>query len=204
MIKGVLFDFGGVLTEGGKSGDIQRTIAKLCSRRPEDIQVDDIHQKFLRGQVTDAEYFDEVNLRYPCASPVTTASFLEGSTIYVRCQPVYDLAARLREHGIKTGVLSNMYPMSAEKLKAEGFYDGFDPVVVSSSERLAKPEPAFFELALERLGLPGNEVLFIDDQERFREVTESLGMRFIRADNPSQIVDDTKALLLKENNLRLE
>lgn len=203
MIKAVLFDFGGVLTEGGKAGDIQRTIAKLCRRQPEDIQVDDIHQKFVRSQITDAEYFDEVNRRYPCASPVTTASFLEGSAIYVRCKPVYELASKLREHGIRTGVLSNMYPMSAEKLRAEGFYDGFDPVVVSASERLAKPEPAFFELALERLGLPGNEVLFIDDQERFREVSESFGMHFITASSPGQIVNDTKALIQRENGVDL-
>lgn len=203
MIKAVLFDFGGVLTEGGKAGDIQRTIAKLCDRRAEEIQVDDIHQKFLRGQITDAEYFDEVNRRYPCASPIMSASFLEGSTIYMRCEPVYDLASELRGHGIKTGVLSNMYPMSAQKLRTEGFYDGFDPVVLSGSERLAKPEPAFFELALERLGLPGNEVLFIDDQERFRPVAESLGMHFITAISPEQIVRDTKALIQKENGANL-
>ena len=204
MIKAVLFDFGGVLTEGGKAGDIQRTLAKLCIRQPEEIQIDDIHQRFLRGQITDAEYFDEINRRYPCANPITSSSFMDSSTIYARCEPVYDLATKLRHHGIKTGVLSNMYAMSAARLIAEGFYDGFDPVVVSSNENLAKPEPAFFELALERLGLPGSEVLFIDDQERFRTVTESLGMRFIRADNPEQIVRDAQALLLKENNLRLE
>lgn len=203
MIKAVLFDFGGVLTEGGKSGDIQRTIAKLCGRGPEEIQVDDIHQKLLRGQITDTEYFEEVNRRYPCASPITSTSFIDSSSIYVRCEPVYDLAAKLREHDIKTGVLSNMYPTSAEKLRGGGFYDGFDPVVVSSSERLAKPEPAFFELALQRLGLPGNEVLFIDDQERFRQVAESLGMHFITASSPEQIISDTKALIQKENGTNL-
>jgi len=205
VIKAVLFDFGGVLTEGGKVGSIQGTVAKLCGRRPEDIVIPaDLHQKFLRGEVSETEYFDEVNRLYPCASPITAASFVGGSNIYSRCEPVYAMAAELRSKGIATGILSNMYPMSAAKLKAEGYYDGFDPVVLSSGEHLAKPEPAFFQLALTKLGLPGNEVLFIDDQARFKEVAESFGMHFILATSPEQIVADAKALLRKENNLTLE
>lgn len=203
MIKAVLFDFGGVLTEGGKAGGIQQQIAKLCGRRPDDIDVDDLHGQFLRGQIAQAEYFDEINRRYPCANPITADSFTASSGIYERCQPVYLLAEQLRQKGITTGILSNMYPTSAAKLRAEGFYDGFDPVVVSGDEHMAKPNPEFFKLALTKLNLPGNEVLFIDDQERFRQPSEDLGMHFIVAVSPDQIVSDTKALLLKENNLAI-
>ena len=204
VIKAVLFDFGGVLTEGGKAGGIQENIAKLCARPPADIRIDDLHYKFIRGQMGQAEYFAEINRRYPCANPVTSDSFNAGSNIYARCEPVYGLAAQLRASGIVTGILSNIYPTSAAKLRAEGFYDGFDPVIVSCSERMAKPEPAFFQLALDKLGLPGSEVLFIDDQVRFRDVAQSFGMHFIAAVSSRQIVAAVKTLLQKENNLTLE
>jgi putative hydrolase of the HAD superfamily len=204
MIKAVLFDFGGVLTEGGKVGGIQQDIAKMCGRKPEEIQVADLHNQFLRGQINTDEYFNELNRRYPCASPITPEIFNSVSNIYSRSQRVYDLADRLRGAGIKTGILSNMYSMSAEKLRAEGYYEGFKPVILSGDERMAKPDPEFFQLALDRLGLPGNQVLFIDDQERFRTAVDAAGMYFIVAISPQQIVADTEALLLKQNNLKLE
>src|SRR5262245_14682537 len=112
MIKAVLFDYGGVLTEGGKASGIQENIARLCGRRPEDVVLPpDLHQKFLRAEISEAEYFNEINRLYPCASPITAASFVGSSNIYRRCQPVYDLAAALRKQGLTTGILSNMYPM---------------------------------------------------------------------------------------------
>lgn len=204
MIKAVLFDFGGVLSEGGRAGGIQHNIAKLCGRPVEDIKIKDLHDRFVRGQMSESEYFDEINRRYPCATPVTAASFVSGSDVYTPSLPVYDLAKQLRQNNIITGILSNMYPMSAAKLRAEGLYQGFDPVIVSSDEQLAKPDPAIFRLALKRLGLPGNQVLFIDDQERFRPVSEGFGMHFITAVSPEQIVHDTRALIQKENRLTLK
>jgi putative hydrolase of the HAD superfamily len=203
MIKAVLFDFGGVLTEGGKVGGIQQDIAKMCGRSPEEIKVEDLHSQFLRGQISTKEYFEELNRRYPCASPITPEIFNKVSNIYSRSLPVYDLADRLRNSGIRTAILSNMYSMSAGKLRADGYYDGFDPVVLSGDERMAKPDPAFFKLALDRLGMPGNEVLFIDDQERFRETVEATGMYFIVAVSPQQIVADTEVLILKENGIKI-
>jgi FMN phosphatase YigB (HAD superfamily) len=62
---------------------------------------------------------------------------------------------------------------------------------------------AYFELALTKLGLPGSEVLFIDDQDRFRRVAKKLGIHFILAQSPEQIVKDTKALLRTENGIEL-
>jgi HAD superfamily hydrolase (TIGR01509 family) len=94
--------------------------------------------------------------------------------------------------------------MTAHELKKRGFYDAFDPVLLSCDEHVAKPDRAFFELALKRLGLPGGEVLFIDDQDRFRPLAEGLDMHFILAISPAQIIQDVKDRLLKENNLRLE
>ena len=204
MIKAVLFDFGGVLTEAGKSGAVAATVAKLCDRKPADIDINDLHERYVRGFITEAEYFAGINKRYPCANPITVESFVaESGEFYSKSEPVYELVAQLREHHIVTGLLSNVYEFGAKKLQADGLYDGFDPLILSYKEGLAKPDPELFERALERLKLPGNEVLFIDDQERFEEQAEHVGMHFIWAQAPEQIVADTKALFLRENKLEL-
>jgi epoxide hydrolase-like predicted phosphatase len=201
MIKAVLFDYGGVLTEGGKSGSIQANIAQLCDRPFEDVDIRDLHAKFIRGHMTEAEFFEAINHRYPCAKPITGADFVANSTLFGRCKPVYELARQLREAGLKTGILSNIYDMSATKLRSEGFYRDFDPVLLSYEHGMAKPDVAFFELALEKLGLTGPEVLFIDDQQRFKKMTNKVGMHFILAVTPGQIVQDTKALVHKQNGI---
>jgi len=205
MIKAVLFDYGGVLTESGKVGGIQRALGKVYGIDPASIEMADLHYRYIRGLMTEAQFFAELNHRYAKDVPATRELFeAENSGFFAKCQPVYDLAARLRATGLKTGILSNIYPMSAKSLRAQGFYDRFDPVVLSCEEHVAKPELAIFETALKRLDLPGNEVLFIDDQERFREPAEALGLRFIVAESPQQIVDDVTALIKKENNLTIE
>src|SRR5581483_1250364 len=53
----------------------------------------------------------------------------------------------------------------------------FDTVVSSAEEGLAKPEPAIYRLAAERLGLDVTACVFIDDHEDNVRAAEAAGMR---------------------------
>ncbi len=44
-------------------------------------------------------------------------------------------------------------------------FDQFTDIVVSGTEKIAKPDPAIFALAARRFGYPLGEMLFIDDNE---------------------------------------
>lgn len=204
MIKAVLFDYCGVLTEGGKTGSIRRNIAELTGRPFAEIDVSDLHDRLVCNDITEDDYFATINKRYPTKMLITRQTFIDHSDIFVHSEPVYKLATNLRKHGLQTAIVSNMYSFAATKLRAEGAYDHFSPVILSHEQHIAKPDRAIFELALKRLGLQASEVLYIDDQERFRPVVEALGMHFIVATSPQQIVADTKALLRKENSLTLD
>src|SRR5204863_433700 len=65
---------------------------------------------------------------------------------------------------VKLGLLSNAGRGFAERLRARGVTALFDDVVVSSAVGLAKPDPAVFRLAAERLGVAPDACLMIDDQ----------------------------------------
>ncbi len=75
------------------------------------------------------------------------------------------LLARLKSEGARLFALSNL---PAEK-DAEtfglfpGLRDFFEDVVVSGAERLAKPDPAIYRLALARLRAEAPDVFFTDD-----------------------------------------
>lgn len=204
MIKAVLFDYGGVLTEAGKVGGISAVLAKLYNIEPATIHIADLHDKLLVGAINQEEYFDELNRRYGSQGHEVTAALFNANNAAFEtpCRPVYDLAAQLRAAGIRTSILSNIYKLSADRLRAAGLYNHFDPVVLSCDEHTAKPDSLFYERALQKLNLPGSEVLFIDDQQRFMP-PKHFGMRTILATSPQQVVRDVKALLLKENNLYL-
>jgi putative hydrolase of the HAD superfamily len=60
------------------------------------------------------------------------------------------------------GLLSNSWGNTYPRERIDAL---LDPVVISGEVGLRKPHAAIFELALERLGVPADRVLFIDDAE---------------------------------------
>lgn len=54
-------------------------------------------------------------------------------------------------------------------------FDHFIDIVVSGTEKLAKPEPAIFELAKQRFGRPAAAMLFIDDRADNIAASEKCG-----------------------------
>ncbi|HEY0056102.1 MAG TPA: HAD family phosphatase [Pedobacter sp.] len=63
------------------------------------------------------------------------------------------------------------YPIAQERFD---FLNWFDGVVVSGTEKMRKPDPAFFQLLLDRYKLKAEDCLFIDDN--FRNIKSALKM----------------------------
>jgi epoxide hydrolase-like predicted phosphatase len=55
----------------------------------------------------------------------------------------------------------------------------FDAVVISGEVGLNKPEPEIFRLGAERLGVPPEECVFVDDLRENCEGAEAVGMTAI-------------------------
>jgi 2-haloacid dehalogenase len=64
-------------------------------------------------------------------------------------------------------------PFRAER---ETLFGHFQDVIVSGAEKLVKPDPAIYRLALERFGIVAEEALFIDDRAENVEGARALGM----------------------------
>jgi HAD superfamily hydrolase (TIGR01509 family) len=60
--------------------------------------------------------------------------------------------------------------------------------VISSAEiGLAKPDPAIYRLALERLRVQAGEAIFVDDLARNTEAAESIGLPSLVFESPEQL-----------------
>ncbi|WP_294262797.1 HAD family phosphatase [uncultured Sphingomonas sp.] len=55
-------------------------------------------------------------------------------------------------------------------------FDRFRDVVVSGEERLVKPDPAIYHLALSRFGLESSEAVFVDDNPANVDAANALGI----------------------------
>lgn len=84
---------------------------------------------------------------------------------------------RLREGGYLLGVISNFEPW-LDDLLVRLSLDGLLPVrVISGIEGVEKPDPSIFRLALERTGLPAEQVVYVGDIPAFDvEPSAALGM----------------------------
>jgi len=200
MIKVVLFDFGGVLTEGGKKGFIQSTIAHMVGLPPEEVDIGDLHYMMRRGRGTDEQFFGEINQRYNVH--LTKDQFIASThDLSERAEPVYALAERLRAAGIRTGILSNVFSMSARDLEKRGFYDGFDPIILSCDEGHAKPDPELYQIAIDKSGCAADEILFVDDQDKCLPPAHAFGMLTVQSQSPEQVVRDVTKVIREQNNI---
>ncbi len=87
-------------------------------------------------------------------------------------------AARARECGLKTAVLSNMGDsVHASIMQAFPWLKDFDALVWSYELGLGKPDPRIYEEVLRRLATRAEETLFLDDKAANVEAARALGMR---------------------------
>jgi len=109
-----------------------------------------------------------------------------------------DLVAFLRtlRPRYKTAILSNT-PSGMRTLITERFHldQAVDTIIISAEEHIRKPEPAIFQLAADRLGVPLQEILFVDDEARYVEAARKLGMKIVQFRETGQALAEMRRQL---------
>ena len=101
---------------------------------------------------------------------------------------VWALAARSRAAGGRTALLSNSGPEVMARVRADHPLEArFDAVVISCEVGLAKPDPRIFRLCLERLGLPADAALFVDDRADNVEAAAGVGLQTLQFEGPDAL-----------------
>ena len=103
--------------------------------------------------------------------------------------------AKLRENGLKLGVVSDAPRNKAwQRLVLTGLQDEFEVVVTHSDTLELKPHPSPFRLALEKLGMKSDEVLFVgDNPARDIKGAKAIGMKTCLAKYGQVFKGETKA-----------
>ena len=177
-MKGLLVDFGGVLTT-----NVFESFREFCREEGLDadaflelMREDEDARADLRavetGKLDEQEFGRRLALRLGLEED-------DGliDRLFARIQPDGRMVAAVKQAraaGVKTGLLSNS--MGAGRYDRDSFPQLFDAVVISGEVGLHKPQPEIFELAAERVGLPPEECVFVDDLRENCAGAEEVGM----------------------------
>lgn len=84
----------------------------------------------------------------------------ENWAVYEDVRPVLH---QLKQRGYRLAVVSNWDPSLTGLMRGLGLLPYFDEVLASAAVGYRKPDPAIFELACERLGLPASACVHVGD-----------------------------------------
>lgn len=99
----------------------------------------------------------------------------------------------------RTGILSNAWP-GIRALYAQWFGltdDLVDVMIYSGEVGVMKPDARIYQLALERLGLPAESVVFVDDFIENVAGAQAVGMRAVHFTSPGQAMAALDRLLVE-------
>lgn len=189
MIRAVIFDCFGVLSEGSLS-----YLADLAS--PENREaVYDATRSADYGFISHTEYLQTVAELIGRATGDVSRIIKEK---HVRNEPLVEYV-RLLKKDYKTALLSNVGHSVIDKLFTPSeLAELFDVMVLSSDVGMAKPSREIYELTASRLGMPPEECLMIDDIDRNINGAELAGMRGVLYASFNQAVADIRRCIETE------
>jgi putative hydrolase of the HAD superfamily len=195
--RALISDFGGVLTSPLAAGFLAYqeesgvSLEELGGAMARATEEHGDHPLFVleRGEITEMEFRARIE------------PYLEDGFDLRRLRTLYfeqldpnremiDFVRAVRDRGIRTALLTNNVrewePLWRSKLPEVD--ELFDVVVDSAFVGMRKPDPAIYELTLERLGVPGEDCVFVDDLEPNCETARALGMVAVRFESADQAI----------------
>src|SRR3954468_7599247 len=107
---------------------------------------------------------------------------------------MFEAVQRCRAH-LKTALLTNNFVRDEASFGHEEMLAMFDVVIESRSAGVRKPDPHFYQLALERLGVEAEQAVFLDDLGINLKPARVLGMKTIKVVDPDEALEELEALV---------
>jgi epoxide hydrolase-like predicted phosphatase len=194
--KGLLVDFGGVLTT-----DVFASFAAFCEQ--EGLETDTVRDRFMKdpharelladletGKLTEEEF----EPKFAQVLEVEPDNLVDRLFAGMRAdEAMLSALVASRRGGVKTGLISNSWGKG--RYDRSKFPELFDGVVISGEEGMRKPEPRMYELGAERIGLAPEECVFVDDLPFNLKPARELGMTTVLHRDAAETIPELERLL---------
>jgi putative hydrolase of the HAD superfamily len=199
-VRGLLIDFGGVLTTNvfdsfrafcEAEGLDPDTVKRLFREDPEALA---LLRRLERGEIDVDEFAEGFGPMLGIAETDGLVERLFGGV--TPDEQMLDAVRAAKRSGVRTGLISNSW--GDTRYDRDAFADLFDAVVISGEVGLNKPEPEIFRLGAERIGLEPAECVFVDDLKENCAGAEAIGMTAILHRGADDTIAQLEELLGKE------
>jgi putative hydrolase of the HAD superfamily len=202
-ITAALFDFGGVILtspfeafaryerdQGLPDGFIRRLNATNSD--------DNAWAKLERSEVTLAGFCELFEAEAKAAGHELVGQDVIG-LLSGDLRPEMVEAVRRCSQRLVTGLLTNNFVVGDGHVDREGAMGDvlslFDGIIESSRVGVRKPDPAFYELACEHLGIEPTEAVFLDDLGINLKPARALGMTTIKVVDPTAAITELETVV---------
>jgi putative hydrolase of the HAD superfamily len=204
MKQALISDFGGVLTSPLQQGflayqeesgvsleQLGRAMARATEEHGE-------HPLFVleRGEISEREFRARIEPHLEDGFDLTRLRTLYFERMQAN-RAMIDFVREVRDGGRRTALLTNNVrecePLWRAKLPE--IDELFEVVVDSAFVGMRKPDPAIYELTLDRLGVAAEGCAFVDDLEVNCETARSLGMSVVRFESAEQAIPELRSAL---------
>jgi len=208
---GLLLDIGGVVHRTGI-----HLVGRLADHEPAMKPVldriggiasdrDELWQQVMRHQVTEREYWARRAAELGAALGQTWDTRILMDRFYELpeqewlCAGTVELMTDAKAAGLRVGALTN--DMTAfhgpEWIARQEHLKLFDVIVDASLTGVMKPDPAAFRGGIKALGLPAEQIVFLDDMPWNVDGARQAGMTAVRVpwDDPAPAIDTARDLL---------
>jgi putative hydrolase of the HAD superfamily len=205
-IEAVISDFGGVLTS--PLLDVFKAINDSSGLAPEDLgtAIGSLYERTGKnplfeletGRITEAAFLSALDEELAAAGhQVRMHSFGEAFFAHLHPnEPMIAYMGRLRKRGYRLAICTNNVREWEARWRAMLPIDElFELVVDSAFVGTRKPERRIYELTLERLGVPAERALFIDDVELNCEGARDVGIGAVWFSDTEQAIAELEAAL---------
>lgn len=189
-IKAIVFDFGSVIAKTDKEEVAQFIAESFNISQEEALQsLNQLKMNILKGQQEDDFWIDYAKSHSIALPNNWIAKLNEKRSIALKpISGMLDLVKNLHRQGFQIALLSNVRESQAKIKRELGYYEFFNPVILSYKVGLSKPDPKIFYLLLKQLNLSADQVLFIDNKEVNIKAAQSIGIDGIEFINREQLI----------------
>lgn len=191
MIKNIIFDIGGVVFDDKNNNLVNKFgITKERAKEITNIAFAGNFTECMLGNVSVEDYIAEMVKRYPEIKD--ELEYILTPELYHETFPLiketYEIIKELYSKGYNLYVLSNNTEASYTYVSQNIDMNYFKGVLSSYVEHIIKPNPAIYDLILERYNLNKEECIFIDDSQKNVDAANAIGIKSIVFKTPQDII----------------
>ncbi len=198
LIKAVIWDLGGVLArtiDRAPRSELAQRLGMTYKELDEAVFNSASARQASLGEISVDRHWEIVcaELGWPLENLAEFQSLFWGGD---RLDMALIAYIRGLKPAFKTGLLSNNWSNLRHLIEQRWqVSDAFDTLVNSAEVGLLKPDPAIYQLTLERLGVSPEQAVFVDDFIENVQAARQLGWQAVQFQNPAQVRADLNPIL---------